>query len=126
MPNNGSVTNSSELIEVTRAYVALSNAHRLDWILPMFDQQATYLSAYVGEFRGRDAIAGMMADFFSRYPNVRWQVGEYKYLADNTVGFNFDLVATDRQTGELVERSAYEQLKFSEDGYIERLEVRNR
>ena len=116
--------NRAELIELARAYVALSNAHRLEFILPMFDKNAIYSSAYVGEFEGRESIAKMMASFFEGFPDVNWQVEAFQYQGDDTVGFEFVMTATNRQTDESIRRSAYEQIKFSEQGFIELLEVR--
>jgi ketosteroid isomerase-like protein len=113
-----------ELIELTRAYVALSNAHQLQFVLPMFDENATYFSAYVGEFKGREKIANMMDSFFTRYTDVHWLVDEYQSLGNEAVGFNFVMTATDSQGGEPVSRSAYEILKFSPRRYIEFLEVK--
>jgi hypothetical protein len=115
----------SELIELTRAYVALSNAHQLPFVLPMFDKNATYLSAYVGEFKGRDLIASMMGDFFTRYTDVHWLVEDYQPLGDAAVGFKFVMTATDSQGGEPISRSAYEILKFNHQGYIEFLQVKD-
>jgi len=89
----------------------------------MFDKNAIYFSAYVGEFKGRDKIANMMSEFFARFPDVNWNVEQYQYKGDRTVGFNFVMTATDLKSGEAIKRSAYEQLKFSSQGYIEYLEV---
>lgn len=114
----------TELIELARAYVALSNAHRLEFILPMFNENAIYSSAYVGEFKGRDSIAKMMADFFEGFPDVNWQVEAFQNLDDDSVGFEFVMTATNRQTNEAIRRNAYEQIKIDEQGFIEYLEVR--
>ena len=45
-----------ELIECSRAYVALSNAHHLELILAMFEKEAIYTPSAVGQFKGADAI----------------------------------------------------------------------
>ena len=117
--------NESELVELTRAYVALSNAHQLQFVLPMFDENATYLSAYVGEFKGREEITLMMTDFFTRYSDLHWLVEDFQFLGNSTVGFNFIMTATDPQGREPVNRSAFETLKFNQQGYIEFLEVKD-
>ena len=117
--------NKSELVELTRAYVALSNAHQLQFVFPMFDENATYLSAYVGEFKGREEITLMMTDFFIRYSDVHWFVEEYQFLGNGTVGFNFIMTATDPQGRKPVNRSAFETIKFNQQGYIEFLEVKD-
>ena len=41
-----------ELIELARAYVALSNAHHLELILAMFEEESIYTSSAVGQFKG--------------------------------------------------------------------------
>ena len=61
-----------ESIELARAYVALSNAHRVDLILPLFHAEAVYLSSAIGEFIGAQAIGTMMRGFFNSYPDVYW------------------------------------------------------
>lgn len=114
----------SELIELTKAYVALSNAHQLQFVLPMFDENATYFSVFVGEFKRRGKIGEMMADFFSRYTDVHWLADEYQFLGDAAVGFNFVMTATDSQGGEPISRSAYEILRFNHQGYIALLQVK--
>ena len=124
MTRTASTIMESELISLARAYVALSNSHRLEFIIPMFDQHASYHSAYVGEFKGRDNIANMMADFFERYFDVYWHVEEYQSLGDASIGFNFIMTATYPQVGEPVRRSAYEKLKFNQQGYIELLQIK--
>ena len=50
----------TESIELARAYVALSNAHRADLVRPLFAEGAVYRSSAVGEYRGVDAIVAMM------------------------------------------------------------------
>jgi hypothetical protein len=123
MVESDTAVNESELIDLTRAYVALSNAHRREFIVPMFEQNAVYFSAYVGEFRGRDSIAKMRGGFFARFPDVCWHVEDYHFLGGKTVRFNFTMTATDLQGPEPIKRSANERIKFNERGYIEFLEV---
>ena len=67
----------------------------------------------------------MMTDFFTRYIDLHWFVEEYQFLGNSTVGFNFIMTATDPQGGEAVNRSAFETLKFNQQGYIEFLEVKD-
>ena len=111
-----------ELIELSRAYVALSNAHHLELILAMFEQEAIYSSSAVGQFKGADAIEEMMAGFFARYPDVHWQSGNYR-CEHNTVTFDFILNATEENTKSPIERSGFEQIEFNSQGNIKRLEV---
>ncbi|HRY16271.1 MAG TPA: nuclear transport factor 2 family protein, partial [Candidatus Competibacteraceae bacterium] len=92
--------NTLEQIELTKAYVALSNAHRLEFILPLFAEQALYHSTFVGEFTGRSAIHSMMTDFFARFPDVYWTVTEYRSVDESTVEFAFTMTATAAATGQ--------------------------
>jgi nuclear transport factor 2 (NTF2) superfamily protein len=110
-----------ESIELARAYVALSNAHRVDLIQPLFAAHAIYRSSAVGEHRGASAIAAMMQAFFARYPDVCWRCDRYRY-ADNRVSFDFELQAQDRQGGAL-RRGGIEHIEFDEQGLIKTLEV---
>lgn len=118
------MTNAIEHIELTRAYVALSNAHRLEFIRAMFDERAVYHSAHVGEFAGRDAIAEMMNGFFSRFPDVHWDAVNYRSVESGCVTFEFSMTATEKATGKSIERTGVETVAFNENGLIRRLEVR--
>ena len=112
-----------EQIELAKAYVALSNAHALDFILLMFSDSANYRSSSVGEFTGRKAIGEMMGGFFKRFPNVHWQVASYQRTKENLVEFEFIMTASDAQSGDKIERCGLEQIKFSDDGFISRVSV---
>ena len=115
--------NALEQIELAKAYVALSNAHRLELILPLFAEQAIYHSTFVGEFTGRSAIHAMMTDFFTRFPDVYWTVTEYRSVDERTVEFTFTMTATAAATGQAVQRQARETLEFTDAGLIARLSV---
>jgi nuclear transport factor 2 (NTF2) superfamily protein len=115
--------NEVEQIELARAYVALSNAHKLDFVLPMFAVDAVYYSAFTGEFEGQDAITEMMTKFFTKFPDVRWMVEEFWYIGEQTVGFEFVMTATEQSTGSRFERQGVEKIEFTDAGLIRRLEV---
>jgi hypothetical protein len=112
-----------EISELARAYVALSNAHRVELIRPMFAADATYHSSAVGEFHGVDAIAGMMRTFFARYPDAFWLCEHFRCEA-NRVSFDFSLQARDAQSGVQLQRSGIERIEFNDQGMITRLEVK--
>ncbi len=115
--------NQTEQIELAKAYVALSNAHRLELILRMFTDKATYHSPHVGEFKGREAIGAMMAEFFSRFPDVHWKAQEYQCTEKGVVVFDFEMAATEALTGKSVARGGVERIEFTDGGYISLLEV---
>jgi hypothetical protein len=115
----------AERIALAQAYVALSNAHRVDLILGMFAKPVSYQSVNVGRFEGGDAIGEMMMGFFARFPDVSWEVAEYRCVDDGTVAFHFAMTATDADSGESIERAGLETIAFTNDGFISRIEVAN-
>ena len=111
-----------ESIELARAYVALSNAHRVELIQPMFAAGAVYTSSAVGEFVGPIAIGDMMQGFFARYPDVFWLTENFRY--DNgRVTFDFGLQANAAGSGEHLQRQGIEHIEFDRHGLIRKLEV---
>jgi nuclear transport factor 2 (NTF2) superfamily protein len=112
-----------EAIELSRAYVALSNTHRVELILPMFSSAAVYNSSAVGEFVGPDKIGEMMKGFFTNYPDVFWLAENYRY-DNNRVTFDFSLQANAAATGEHLQRQGIERIEFDENGLIKKLEVK--
>ena len=115
--------NPAEQIELARAYVALSNAHVLRLVRIMFAEDAAYASANVGEFKGREAVAAMMVEFFAKFPDVHWQTSNYHNTSANTVRFDFVMTGTNQETGEAMERTSSEALSFNEAGDITRIDV---
>ena len=112
-----------EISELARAYVALSNAHRVELIRPMFASDAIYHSSAVGEFHGVDAIADMMQAFFARYADAFWLCENFR-CEDNRVSFDFSLQASDTLGGALLQRNGIERIEFDAQGLIRRLEVK--
>ena len=112
----------SELIELARACVALSNAHRVDLILPLFATGAIYTSTAVGEFHGKAAIGDMMHGFFASYPDVHWQATQFR-CEDHQVNFNFEMTATAADDGAILERRGVEHVEFTADGSIKKMLV---
>jgi len=111
-----------ESIELAKAYVALSNAHRVELILPMFAADAVYASSAVGEFIGPNAIGDMMQGFFAHYPDVFWLAENYRF--DNGRGsFDFRLQASVADSGEQLQRQGIDQSEFDRQGLIIKLEV---
>jgi len=111
-----------ESIELARAYVALSNAHRVELIVPMFAAGSVYTSSAVGEFTGPIAISDMMQGFFARYPDVFWLAENFRCDNDR-VTFDFGLQATAADTGEHLQRQGIEHIEFDRYGLISKLEV---
>ena len=113
----------SEYIELAKAYVALSNAHALEFVFPMFVESAIYQSSSVGSYNGRVDIENMMTGFFASFPNVFWQVAEYRGVDKGQVEFEFVMTATTAQNGELTERIGQETIQFNNEGYISVIRV---
>jgi len=112
----------NELIEITRAYVALSNAHRVDLIMPMFSAGALYLSSTAGEHRGRAAIGDMMHGFFDHHVDVYWQTENFRCV-DHCVSFDFTMTAGATDDSEAIERKGVERVEFTADGAIKKITV---
>ncbi len=112
-----------ETIELARAYVALSNAHRVELIAPMFSATAVYTSSAVGEFTGSDEIEKMMRGFFTSYPDVFWLTENYRF-ENNRVTFDFSMQANATSSGEHLQRQGIERIEFDESGLIKKLEVK--
>ncbi len=111
-----------ESIELAKAYVALSNAHRLELILPMFAADAVYTSSAVGEFIGANAIGDMMQGFFAHYPDVFWLTENFRF--DNgRISFDFGLQASASDSGEQLQRQGIEHMELDGQGLIIKLEV---
>lgn len=111
-----------ESIELAKAYVALSNAHRIELILPMFAAEAVYTSSAVGEFVGPIAIGDMMQGFFKNYPDVFWLAENYRF-DNHRVTFDFGLQATAVNSGEHLQRQGIERIEFDRHGLIKKLVV---
>ena len=114
---------NDEQVEAARAYVALSNAHRLDWISPMLDESASYYSAFLGDFQGKSAILDMMTAFFSKIPDVNWHVNSYRNLNGSCVELEFVRTGKDIESDESVNVPGIERIFFSIEGLISRIEV---
>ncbi len=112
----------TELIELAKAYVALSNAHRVDLILEMFVAGAMYTSTAAGEHRGRAAIGDIMHGFFAGYPDVYWQAKNYR-CDGHRVSFDIDMTATSATDGAALQRWGVEHMDFTADGSIKKIEV---
>ena len=113
-----------EATELARAYVALSNAHRVDLIGPMFADDAVYYSSAVGEYQGVESISDMMQAFFARYPDVFWLSEDFRYASNRvSFSFSFSLQAIDAQSGNSLQRRGIEHIDFDPQGRIKRLEV---
>ncbi len=112
----------TELIELAKAYVALSNSHRVDLIMPMFAAGARYTSTAVGEHRGRAAIGDVMHGFFNSYPDAHWHATNYRCV-DHCVSFDLTMTANDATSGKALERRGLEQFEFTADGSIKKIAV---
>jgi hypothetical protein len=109
--------------EPARRYVELSNRHDLAGIGEMLAADATYESPRVGTYAGRDAILGMMREFFARFPDVRWEAGEFVEEPGRWIRFGYTMRATDTESGERFESRGVERIRVSADGRIEHVAV---
>ncbi|PXW86405.1 SnoaL-like protein [Nitrosomonas sp. Nm84] len=115
--------NKQDPTQWAKNYVALSNDHNLLHIKPLFTADATYHSAYFGEYKGSDAIHTMMVGFFNRFPDAHWEVTEYREIEDNGVEFAFTMTGADASSGERVQRRGLERIYFTSNGLIRHIAV---
>lgn len=115
--------NKQQPIQWAKNYVVLSNDHNLALIQTLFAHNATYHSAYFGEYQGSGAIHAMMTAFLARFPDAHWEVMEYRAIEDNGVAFTFVMTGTDASSGERVKRQGLERIYFTPDGLIKHLSV---
>ncbi|MBX9916126.1 MAG: nuclear transport factor 2 family protein [Nitrosomonas sp.] len=115
--------NTVQSIELARNYVTLSNNHDLVQIERLFAADATYYSAYFGEYNCSSAIHAMMASFFDRFPDAHWKVIEYRGIENNGVEFAFTMTGMDASSGEQVKRQGLERIYFTPEGLIRHIAV---
>ena len=92
----------------------------------MFEEDASYHSPNVGLFEGKKSIATMMQGFFALYPDVYWEAQNYRCDIHQKVQFDFNMIATHTKTGEKIHREGVEQISFSKNNLISRLEVKSK
>jgi hypothetical protein len=109
--------------EMAKNYVTLSNNHDLALITALFAADATYYSAYFGEYKGSDAIYAMMISFFERFPDAHWEVAEYRNIDHEGAEFAFTMTGTDASSNERVERRGLERIYFTPAGLIRHIAV---
>ena len=108
----------TELMELAKAYIALSNSHRVDLILHMFSTGALYSSTAIGEYHGRAAIGDVMHGYFAKHPDVHWRAKNFR-CDDHRISFDFTLTADDGQ----LRRHGIEHLDFTAEGSIKKVTV---
>ena len=109
--------------ELAKHYVTLSNNHDLTLIKALFAVDATYYSAYFGEYKGSDAILAMMISFFGRFPDAHWDVAEYRDIDHEGAEFAFIMTGTDASSSERVKRRGLERIYFTAQGLIKQIEI---
>lgn len=115
--------NTGQSIELARNYVTLSNNHDLGQIKRLFVDDATYYSAYFGEYKGSSVIHTMMVSFFDRFPDAHWEVTEYRGIENNGVEFAFTMTGRDASSKEPVKRQGLERIYFTPEGLIRHIAV---
>lgn len=109
--------------ELAKNYVTLSNNHDLALIKSLLAADATYYSAYFGEYKGGAAIHAMMINFFERFPDAHWDVTEYRDISNEGAEFTFSMTGTDVFSNERVRRQGLERIYFSPEGLIRHIAV---
>ena len=114
---------AEQAIELSKAYVEASNAHDLNRIEAMLDAKAHYYSSAVGKHEGRAAIRQMMEGFFAAFPDVKWETSTFRPAGTTGAAFNFVMTATNKDTGQGIERRGIERIFFTGSGLISLIEV---
>ena len=109
--------------ELAKHYVTLSNNHDLARIRSLFAADATYYSAYFGEYKGSAAIHAMMISFFDRFPDAYWDVTEYRGIDTEGAEFAFIMTGTNASSNERVKRQGLERIYFTPEGLIRHIAV---
>ena len=65
----------------------------------------------------------MMTGFFDVFPDVFWQVAEFRYANEGLVEFEFVMTASNLHSGEAIERKGLESIQFTDDGFIATIRV---
>ena len=65
----------------------------------------------------------MMAGFFSRYPDVRWEADGYRLGADGAVRFDYRISGTNVEDGSRLSGGGSETVRFGTDGRIRQVRV---
>ncbi len=117
------MTGTGTLPALARRYVELSNRHDLAALAALFASDARYRSSSVGSFEGRPAILEMMQAFFAKFPDVHWQVDDYRRHGDDSVVFSFAMTATEQASGTGIRREGIETIAFAPDGRVRDVEV---
>lgn len=112
-----------EKCEIANTYVEYSNNHDVKGLEAMLEKQAIYDSDHVGNFHGVTAIIEMMTSYFELFPDARWQVKKYALGLDGRVEFTYLLTATNKETGEKINRKGEERITMSPGGLISYIEV---
>lgn len=111
-----------ESTELAKQYFELSNQGDLESIRSLFHEHATYSSANVGLYFGRENILSMMEKFFSSYTHRQWTIEQMEEVKPNIVQIWFSFKGT-LASGELQQRRGVESI-ISHDAKIRHIEVR--
>lgn len=116
-------SDTTSTVELAKRYVEYSCAHDIECIRPLLAENAVYESDNVGRFEGRDDTLAMMTGFFAQYPDITWEVEQYKPISELSVEFNFHMHGANIETGTRIERRGVERIDFTEQGLIARISV---
>ena len=113
---------STELTELAKAFVALSNAHRMDLVMGLFAAGARYSATSGNEHRGRAAIGDMLNKLRADYPDIYWQSDNFR-CDDHRVSFDFTVRASATDDNPALERRGSEHIDYTADGAIKKIDV---
>lgn len=116
---------TADLLSRVHSYHAAMNACDLFAVERMLAPDAEYHSPSVGAILGRHAIVAAMRSYFAEYPDQSVIDERVGHAGPRAVMSRWQLRATARATGRMVERRGEETIHFDHAGLIRRIEVRD-
>lgn len=110
-------------ISLTAAYHAAINALDFKAIENCFAPDIVYNSAGIGSIDGRDAVMSAFLSYFERFPDQVASDESIEQTGMLQARSIWTIVATNNQTGDIVQRSGEEVVTFDLFGKIVKVEV---
>jgi hypothetical protein len=104
-------SDASNHVLAAKNYVEMSNKHLVDECIKLMHFDAEYESSAVGGYKGVNSIREMMTSYFSKFPNVHWDVKEYVH-SGNCVSFEFLRTGCTNAEGKPVTAYGKEDIHF--------------
>ena len=114
-----------DCVAALAAYHAALDARDLARVEQMLAPGARYMSAGIGDVEGRATIMQSLRDYFANCPDHQAFDDELEAVSSHVALSHWRLRATNRETGQHVERHGIEKVTFTADGLICRIDVKD-